>query len=338
MKVVITGGGGMLGLKLARAVLARGRLTASDGQQSPITAVVLFDTAFPNAVPQDARVRCVTGDITAPGALQAVITPDTQSIFHLASVVSAGAEADFDLGWRVNLDGTRAVLEHARACAQPPRLVFTSSVAVFGGSLPAVLDDSTTPHPQSSYGAQKACCETLITDYSRKSFIDGRSVRLPTIVVRPGKPNLAASSFASGVLREPLNGVLAECPVEFDTGIWLMSPRRAIASLLHAHETPAAVWGTQRALSLPGITVTVAQMVEALARIAGAETSARVVCRPDPRIQAIVNTWPSRFITPRAEAMGFEADVDIDTVIRQYLEDEAITSPDPRASTTARLS
>jgi nucleoside-diphosphate-sugar epimerase len=324
MKVVITGGGGMLGFKLAKALLARGRLTGADGKETVITKVTLFDTAFPPSLPADARLETVTGDIAAPGVLAKVVTPDTQSIFHLASVVSAGAEADFDLGWRVNLDGGRTLLELARKCAKPPRYVFSSSVAAFGGDLPEVLDDTTTPNPQTSYGAQKVCNEYLVTDYTRKGFIDGRSLRLPTIVVRPGKPNLAASSFASGVLREPLNGVVSECPVSLDTGVWLLSPGRCIESFIHAHETPSSAWGMARVLNLPGITVPVSEMVEAMRRVAGDAVAKRVVYKPDERIQKIVAGWPIRFRTPRALAMGFKADPDVDSVIRAYLAEENV--------------
>ncbi len=324
MKVVITGGGGMLGFKLAKALLARGRMTGADGMETALTRITLFDTAFPAALPKDPRLEAVTGDISAPGVLAKIVTPDTQSIFHLASVVSAGAEADFDLGWRVNLDGGRTLLELARKCAQPPRFVFSSSVAAFGGELPAVLDDSTTSNPQTSYGAQKVCCEYLVTDYTRKGFIDGRSLRLPTIVVRPGKPNLAASSFASGVLREPLNGVVSECPVSLDTGVWLLSPGRCIESFIHAHETPSARWGMGRVLNLPGITVPVSEMVDAMRRVAGDAVARRVVYKPEERIQKIVAGWPVKFRTPRALAMGFKADPDVDSVIRAYIAEEGI--------------
>ena len=324
MKVVITGGGGMLGFKLAKAVLARGRMTGADGKEAAITRLTLFDTAFPPVLPQDPRLEAIAGDISAPGVLAKAITPDTQAIFHLASVVSAGAEADFDLGWRVNLEGTRTLLELARKCVKPPRLMFTSSVAAFGGDLPAVLDDSTTPNPQTSYGAQKVCCEYLITDYTRKGFIDGRSLRLPTIVVRPGKPNLAASSFASGVLREPLNGVVSECPVSLDTGVWLLSPGRAVESFIHAIETPSALWAMSRVLNLPGITVPVSGMVEAMRRVAGDAAAKRVVYKPEERIQKIVAGWPVNFRTPRSLAMGFKPDPDVDSVIRAYIADEGI--------------
>ncbi len=327
MKVVITGGGGMLGFKLAKALLARGKLTGTDGKETAITRLTLFDTAFPPSPPQDARLEAIAGDISAPGVLARALTPDTQSVFHLASVVSAGAEADFDLGWKVNLEGTRTLLELARKCANPPRLMFTSSVAAFGGDLPEVLDDTTTPNPQTSYGAQKVCSEYLVTDYTRKGFIDGRSLRLPTIVVRPGKPNLAASSFASGVLREPLNGVVSECPVSLDTGVWLLSPGRAVEAFIHAHETPSSLWGMSRVLNIAGITVTVAEMIEAMRRVAGDVVAKRVVYKPDERIQKIVAGWPARFKTPRALAMGFKADADIESVIRAYVKDEGIRIP-----------
>jgi nucleoside-diphosphate-sugar epimerase len=324
MKVVITGGGGMLGLKLAKALLARGRLTGADGREAPITRVTLFDIAFPPAMPQDPRLEAIAGDISAPGALARVVTPDTQSIFHLASVVSAGAEADFDLGWGVNLNGGRTLLELARKCTKPPRFVFSSSVAAFGGDLPAVLDDSTTPNPQTSYGAQKVCCEYLVTDYTRKGFIDGRSLRLPTIVVRPGKPNLAASSFASGVVREPLNGVVSECPVLLDTDVWLLSPGRCVESFIHAHETPSSAWGMSRVLNLPGITAPVSGMIDAMRRVAGDAVAKRVVYKPDERIQKIVAGWPVKFRTPRSLSMGFKPDADLDSVIRAYIADEGI--------------
>lgn len=314
----------MLGFKLAKALLARGRLTGADGKEAAITRLTLFDMAFPATLPQDPRLETIAGDLSAPGMLAKVVTPDTQSIFHLASVVSSGAEADFDLGWRVNLDGARTLLELARNCAKPPRFLFSSSVAAFGGDLPGVLDDSTTPNPQTSYGAQKVCCEYLVTDYTRKGYIDGRSLRLPTIVVRPGKPNLAASSFASGVLREPLNGVISECPVSLDTDVWLLSPGRCVESFIHAHETPSSAWGMSRVLNLPGITAPVSGMVEAMRRVAGDAVAQRVVYKPDERIQKIVAGWPVKFRTPRALAMGFKPDVDLDSVIRAYIADEGI--------------
>jgi nucleoside-diphosphate-sugar epimerase len=288
---------------------------------------VLADQAFPEFA-ADSLLETLAGDIADPDFAARAIAPDTDSIFHLAAVVSGAAEADFDLGMRVNLGGVRAVLDQARlicdTAAAPPRLVFASSVAAFGGDLPQVLDDSTTPLPQTSYGSQKVVSEYLISDFSRKGYIDGRSLRLPTVVVRPGKPNAAASSFASAVVREPLNGVAYECPLPPETGVWLLSPRRVVEAFIHAHDLSASAWGSNRSLNLPGITVTVAEMIAAMGRIAGAQTVKRVSWKPDPRIQAIVKGWPVRFSTPRALSMGFEADPGIEAVIRDYIADEGV--------------
>jgi D-erythronate 2-dehydrogenase len=322
MQILITGGGGFIGYKLALKLLERGKLIGPEGKPTAIRQIKLFDAAFPPKT--DPRLVCVRGDIATAQGLDEALDPDTRSVFHLAAVVSGGAEADFDLGYRVNLDGTRQLLERCRRLEHPPRFLFASSVAAFGGELPEVLDDETTPNPQSSYGAQKVIGEYLVTDYTRKGFIDGRTLRLPTIVVRPGKPNLAASSFASGIIREPLNGMLSECPVPDSTGIWLLSPRKVVEAFIHAHELPSSAWGMNRVVSLPGITVSVKEAVDALRRVAGEAVAARVQYKPDPRIQAIVQTWPTRFRTPRAQALGLSADRDIETVIRDYIADEAI--------------
>lgn len=320
MKVFITGGGGFLGYRLARTLLAQGTAPGPDGALTAIDGITLLDTAFPAGV--DARIRTVAGDLSAPGVIDAALAADTALVFHLAAVVSAGAEADFDLGMRVNLDGTRMLLEACRRLARPPRLVFASSVAAFGGALPATLDDATTPTPQTSYGTQKVIGEYLVTEYSRRGFVDGRSLRLPTIVVRPGRPNLAASSFASAIIREPLAGQAYACPVPDTTGIWLLSPRKVTDAFLHACALPATAWGANRVVNLPGISVTVREALDALARIAGAEAAARVTFAPDPRIRAIVDTWPTRIETPRARAMGFTADTGIDAVIRDHMREE----------------
>jgi len=324
MKAVITGGGGFIGSKLAQALLARGTLAGSSGRPQEISRLVLADQAFPD-LPADARLERLAGDISDPQFAARAIAPDTDAIFHLAAVVSGAAEADFDLGMRVNLGGARAVLDQARRCARPPRLVFASSVAAFGGDLPRVLDDSTTPVPQTSYGSQKVVSEYLIGDFSRKGYIDGRSLRLPTIVVRPGKANAAASSFASAVVREPLAGVAYECPVGADMGVWLLSPRRVVDAFIHAHDLQASAWGTNRALNLPGITVTVGEMMAAMEKIAGARAAKRVSFKLDARINTIVKGWPVRFDTPHALSMGFRADPGIEAVIRDYIADEGIT-------------
>jgi len=319
MKILITGGGGFLGSRLARTLLARGTLGGK-----PIRSITLLDGAFPSAVENLQKVKAVTGDVSDAKTIASVCLPDTDAVFHLAAVVSGAAEADFDLGMRVNLRGIELLLAQLRKCSRPPRLVYTSSVAAFGGDLPAVLDDSTIANPQTSYGAQKVIGEYLITDFSRKGFIDGRSLRLPTIVVRAGKPNAAASSFASSVIREPLNGAISECPVAPETGVWLLSPRRVVDAFIHAWELPPEAWGTQRWLNLPGITASVAEMVAALRKVAGDAAAKRVVYKADARIQAIVQTWPVNFRTPRALAMGFKPDAGVESVIRDYIADENI--------------
>jgi nucleoside-diphosphate-sugar epimerase len=314
MKVVVTGGAGFLGQRLIRALLDRGDLTDAAGGRRGIERIVAVDQA---AAPPMDRVTPAVGDV-GDGAFIRDALAGADSVFHLAAVVSGAAEADFDLGMRVNLDGARAVLEALRAEGRRPKLVFASSVAVFGGALPEVVVDATTPAPQSSYGVQKLVGELLVGDYTRKGFVDGRSVRLPTIVVRPGKPNAAASSFASGIIREPLAGVDASCPVDAGTALWLSSPAAAIDNLVHAHELPPERWTGSRALSLPGITVTVSAMLDALARVGGAAARARVKMEPDARIRAIVQTWPARFDTARADAMGFVRDSDFDSIVRDY--------------------
>lgn len=322
MKIFITGGGGFLGHRLASTLLDRGSIVGPDDKTHTISRVTVFDTAFPAS--RDARLQYVQGDVASAQSVADALDRDTALVYHLAAVVSAGAEADFDLGMRVNVDGTRAVLEACRKLESPPRLIFSSSVAAFGGDMPEVLDDGTTPMPQSSYGSQKVVGEYLINDYSRKGYVDGRCLRLPTIVVRPGKPNLAASSFASSVLREPLNGEPSNCPVPDSTGVWLLSPPRVIEAFQYAATLPAAAWGSYRVVNLPGITATVREMVDALGRIAGKERAALVRDTPDERIRAIVRTWPTRFRTPRALAMGFRADGDIEAVIRAHIEEQRI--------------
>ncbi len=322
MKVLITGGGGFLGFRLANTLLKRGTLANAEGEQTPITQITLLDIAFP---PQtDPRLKCVSGDLTDKALLTDLIGGDTGSVFHLASVVSGGAEADFDLGYKVNLDGTRALLETCRKQTRPPRYVFASTCAAFGGDLPEVVVDSTTPNPQTSYGAQKVCCEYLTTDYNRKGFIDGRSIRLPTISVRAGKPNLAASSFASGIIREPLAGVISPCPVSPETSVWILSPGKVVDAFIHAHDLPSSDWGTNRVLNLPGITTSVKAMIDALRKIAGDQVADRVEWQPEARIQAIVKTWPARFSTERARKLGFVADTDVENIIGDYIREQGI--------------
>jgi len=322
MKVLITGGGGFIGYRLAQALLKRGTLADAEGKQASISQIVLLDMAFP---PQtDPRLKCVAGDLTDKALLADVLGTDTASVFHLASVVSGGAEADFDLGYKVNMDGTRALLETCRKQARPPRYVFASTCAAFGGDLPEVVTDATTPNPQTSYGAQKVCCEYLTTDYNRKGFIDGRSIRLPTISVRAGKPNLAASSFASGIIREPLAGVVSPCPVSPETSVWILSPGKVVDAFIYAHDLPSSAWGLNRVLNLPGITTSVNEMVAALRKLAGDKVANLVEWKPDARVQAIVKTWPARYSTERALKLGFVGDTDVEGIIRDYIDEQGI--------------
>ena len=271
----------------------------------------------------------MTGDIASPGVIAKALGNDTTSVFHLASVVSGGAEADFDLGYRSNLDGMRALLEACRKLPSPPKFVFASSVAAFGGKLPDVLDDSTTPAPQTSYGTQKVIGEYLVADFTRKGFIDGRSLRLPTIVVRPGKPNLAASSFASSIIREPLSGIDVECPVPDTTDVWILSPRCVVDSFVHAQDLPSSAWTSTRVVNLPGITLTVREMIDAMGRVAGEASTKRVRFVPDARIQRIVRTWPVRFKTVRSLEMGFRADDGFEDVVRDFMSENIAPGAPP---------
>jgi nucleoside-diphosphate-sugar epimerase len=309
MKVVITGGAGFIGRRLARSLLDRGSLVGADGRAVEIDELVVFDVAAPEPpMADDPRLRVTTGDIGDAETVNALVTEDCGAVFHLAAVVSAGAEEVFDLGMRVNLRGTRNVLEACRRHGACPRVVFASSVAVFGGDMPEVIQDGTALTPQTSYGTQKAVGELLINDYSRKGFLDGRALRLPTIVVRPGKPNKAASTWASSILREPLQGDEVVCPVEDDQLMWMLSPRRVVEAFIRAAELPAEAWGTNRAVALPGLTRSVREMVEALSAVAGKPVAERIRWEPDPFIQTIVRGWPTRFEARRGAAMGFTVD------------------------------
>lgn len=321
MEVLITGGAGFLGSKLARQLLARGTLAGPSGQPEKISRITLLDQVAAQGF-DDARIAVMTGDAADPAVIARALTPSVQSVFHLAAVVSGEAESDFDLGMRINLDATRILLEQARKNGNRPRVVFTSSVAVFGGDLPPKVLDTTPATPQGSYGAQKAMCELMVTDYSRKGFVDGRSLRLPTVTVRPGKANKAASSFASGIIREPLNGVVSVCPVPPDTKVWALSPRSTVHNLIHAHELESAAFGTAGAVNLPGLTTTVGEMVAAMGRVAGAETMTLVEWKEDPVIMKLVRTWPGDFVTTRAEKMGFVHDANFDDVVKAYIEEE----------------
>lgn len=326
MKVVITGGAGFLGISLARALLRRGALTAPSGRTEEIDSILLFDQAIPDAVPAglDGRVTMRAGDISDRDTVFGLVDRDDISVFHFASVVSAGGEKDFDLAMRVNLYGGIHVFEAARARAGLPRVVFTSSVAVFGGeSMPPTVGDATKQTPQTTYGMTKAIGELMINDYSRKGFLDGRAARLPTIFIRPGRPNAAASSFASGLFREPLHGEECVLPVSMQTRIALLGYRNAIDGLIRLHEADGAALGGDRALSLPARSYSVAEMIEGLERVAAANGIALgpITPRPDPAVERIVGGWPSSWDSARADALGLPNDASLDRVIQDFIED-----------------
>ena len=321
MRIVITGGAGFLGTRLARKLLERGTLTDARGRQRAIASIVLLDVV-PGRAPADPRVTAVTGDLADPAVIAAAVTPDTDTVFHLAAVVSGQAEADFDIGMRVNLDATRALLERCRKLAAPPKFVFASSLAVFGGPLPDPVPDDAPLTPQASYGTQKAIGELLVYDMTRKGYVDGRSLRLPTVTVRPGKPNKAASSFASGIVREPLAGVDAPCPVAPTTRMWVTSPRTVIDNIVVGHEAPASAFAHTRSVNVPGLCVSVGDMVAALRAIAGGAVADRVKWQYDPAVDRIVSTWPANFAPALGLALGMRADADFAGIVRAYMADD----------------
>ena len=323
MKVLITGGAGFLGNRLAKQLLQRGSLKNAAGLDEKIEQLVLFDKVAAEGI-VDPRVSIVTGNIADPACVNAIVDKQTSAIFHLAAIVSSQAEADFDLGMQINIDAFRLLLETCRERGHCPKLIFTSSVAVYGGALPDVVQDTTALNPKSSYGIQKAIGELMLADFSRRGFIDGRGLRLPTISVRPGKPNKAASSFASAIIREPLHDESTICPVHADTRLWLLSPRQALENLILAHDAPAAGFTESRMLNLPGINVSVRQMLDALKTVAGQQAEAKIQWEADETIQRIVGSWPACWNTDRARALGFKGDADFETIIRAFIEDEKL--------------
>jgi len=308
-RTLVIGAGGMIGRKLA-ARLPKDGLILHD--------VVPFEGAS------------LVSDLSTPGEAEKLVAPRPELIFHLAAVVSGEAEADFDKGYRVNLDGTRLLFEAIRKANYRPKLVFTSSIAVFGAPFPEAIGDEFLHAPLTSYGTQKAISELLLSDYSRRGFFDGIGIRLPTICVRPGKPNKAASGFFSGIIREPLSGQEAVLPVPETVRHWFASPRAAIGFLLHAAALDTARLGARRNLSMPGVAATVGEQIAALRKVAG-EKAARLIRRePDATIMRIVEGWPQNFDAQRALSLGFRADRSFEEIIRIHIEDELQKTPEPR--------
>ena len=329
MKVLITGGAGFVGARLARELLRTGQLA---GQ--PISQLVLADQVqAPPDLCADARVNSRVGTLLA--ACDALRDEPFDGVFHLASAVSGECEADFDLGLRSNLDSTRALLDALRHRQQqggaPTRLVFSSSVAVFGPDaavpLPPVVADTTLPTPQTSYGTHKLICEHLVADYTRKGYIDGRAARLMTVTVRPGRPNGAASSFFSGIIREPLAGLDSVCPVSPDVRHPVSSPALTVRGLIAVYEASREAFCGRTALNLPGLNVSVQQMLDALATVAGPKVRARVRFERDERIAGIVANWPSGATAARAAGLGLLPESSFEDIIRQYISDCRQSNP-----------
>ena len=319
IKVLIIGAAGMIGRKLTARLLADGRIGSHD-----LDELVLADIVMPQKPDSPTAITTIASDLSRPGAAAALVQYRPDLVFHLAAIVSGEAEADFDKGYRINLDGTRLLFEAIRKAGHPekPRLVFTSSIAVFGSPFPELIGDDFLTAPLTSYGTQKAICELLLSDYTRRGFFDGIGIRLPTICVRPGLPNKAASGFFSSIIREPLVGNEAVLPVDETVRHSHASPRAAVAFLLHAATIDLDRLGTRRNLSMPGLSVTVGEQIEALRRVAGDAAVRRIRHEPDPLVERIVAGWPLSFAAGRAQALGFTAETSFDDIVRIHIEDE----------------
>lgn len=318
MKILITGGGGMIGAKLARRLATDGQLGGRSIEQ-----IKLFDVVAPAAIDgATVPIETVVGDLRSHETITSLVEDRPDVIFHLASVVSGEAEQNFDKGYEINLDGTRGLLEEIRRSEFNPRFVFASSLAVYGAPFPPAVPDDYHLTPLTSYGTQKAICELLVSDYSRKGMLQGVSIRLPTICVRPGKPNAAASGFFSNIIREPLAGQQAVLPVCEDVRHWMASPRAAIEYMLHAATFDLQQLGSGRAINMPGLSVTVAEQIAALRNVAGDQVVARIERQPDEFIQGVVAGWPQRFDAQQALKLGFRPDADFAEIIRIHIEDE----------------
>jgi D-erythronate 2-dehydrogenase len=318
MKVLVIGAAGMLGRKFSEKLAQTGIL--ADEKVSRLTMADLI--APPSLANSSFEVKSIACDMSVPQVAENLIANRPDIIFHLAAIVSGEAEADFEKGYRINLSGTHYLFEAVRRAGYKPRLVFTSSIAVFGAPFPEVIPEEFFTTPLTSYGTQKAIDELLLTDYTRRGFFDGIGIRLPTVCVRPGKPNLAASGFFSNIIREPLKGEEAVLPVPDDVCHWFASPRSVVGFLFRAAEIDDAVVGARRNLTMPGLSATVGEMIESLQRIAGADRVKFVRRDPDPLIRRIVEGWPHKFDASRALSLGFQAETNFDEIIRAHIEDE----------------
>lgn len=316
MRILILGGGGFIGYRLAGALLQEQRLSLG-----AVTQLTIADMSFPTRRIIDPRVEHATGDLSNENFLADLLHDAPDLIFHLAAIVSGEAEKNFELGMKVNFHASLHLLEFCRKQNIRPRIVFSSSCGVFGGDVNKVITDDSAPKPRSSYGTQKAMVELLINDYSRRKFVDGRTLRLPTIAVRPGKPNAATSSFISSIIREPLSGQTASYPVPVQSKFWIQSPKCVIGNMIHAANIDEHLLGDDRMINLPGLTVSVEEMIDSLETVAGKEVTRLITHQPDEFLQRIVLTWPPHFDTARADALGFVKDGSVEEIIRNYLED-----------------
>ena len=321
MHILVVGAAGMIGRKLVAALISKGEVRGR-----PIDRLTLADIVAPEAPHFTGKVSTVAADLSDEGVAARLVASRPDLIFHLAAIVSGEAEADFEKGYRVNLDGTRALFEAIRVEglkeAYAPKVVFTSSIVVYGEPLPETIEDTYFLAPLTSYGTQKAIGELLLADYSRRGFFDGIGIRLPTISIRPGKPNKAASGFFSSILREPLIGEEAVLPVEESVKHWFASPRAATRFLMHAAELDTAPLGSRRSLTMPGLAATVGEEIEALHRVAGEKAVKLIRREPNPAIAKIISGWPRSFDARRAAALGFQAEKSFDEIIRVHIEDE----------------
>ncbi len=320
MKILVIGAGGMVGVKLINRLCADGALG-----QSPISSIIRQDVVLAPPPPASTfTVETLIGDLSLPGEAEKLVAARPDVIFHLAAIVSGEAEANFEKGYQINLDGTRYLFEAIRKLGggYQPKVIFTSSIAVFGAPFPEAIPDDYFTTPLTSYGTQKAICELLLADYSRRGFFDGVGLRFPTVCVRPGKPNLAASGFFSNIIREPLAGVEAVLPVGEDVRHWHVSPRSAIGFLIHGATMDTAVLGARRNITLPGVSCTVGEQIEALRKVAGDKVVARIRREPNETIMKIVAGWPRNFVAQRGRELGFKAESSFEEIIRVHIADE----------------